>query len=234
MQITYTLLPGLHGLATLLEPLMKQLGDVKVECIEYPTDIPQSYDSLSSWLSNNVDWTKPRVLVAESFSGPLALRAAEAFPESIQSVVLAASFCNSPTTPNLALLPLRPLLMLKPTRTAIRHFLLGPDSSDDEVNSLRKIVAAIPSRILSQRVRSILKLQAEDCPSIKQTPMLILQAQDDNMIPWETQNQLRMQYPHATTHWLDSPHLILQNNPAESCTFIKQFISQHSNLPTYA
>lgn len=234
MQITYTLLPGLHGLATLFEPLINELGDVMIECVEYPTDIPQSYDSLSDWLTNNIDWSQPRVLVAESFSGPLALRMANKFPEAIQALVLAASFCNSPTTPNLALLPLRPLLMLKPSRAAIRHFLLGPDASNNEVNDLRKTIAEIPARALSQRVRSILKLRHEDCPSINQTPMLILQAQDDNMIPWETQNQLRMQYQHATTHWLDSPHLVLQRHPVESSEFIKQFISQHSTQLTYA
>ena len=229
MQVTYTLLPGLHGDATLFSPLVEELGDVLVECIEYPTSISQSYESLEKWLVEELDWKIPRVIVAECFSGPLALRLAKRFPDSVQSLVLAASFCAPPTNSTLALLPLRPLMMLSPPRRALRHFLIGDEASDKEVKELKKIISKIPSKVLNQRVRAILGLQPSDSPCLRNLPMLILQASDDNMIPWETQNELRMQYDHATTHWLDGPHLILQVASAECASIIKDFVEQSTH-----
>lgn len=229
MQPIHTLLPGLHGTAALYDPLVQLLDSHPVECISYPEDIPQSYEKLSEWLISHVDWSKPRVLIAESFSGPLALLLASKFPHSVQALVLAASFCASPSNPNLALLPLRPLMMLRPPKAAIRHFLIGPTASNEKTKRLQSIVSSIPSKVLSQRVRSILSLEPADCPNLHDTPMLILQASDDNMIPWETQNQLCMHYPHATTHWLNSPHLILQECTLECHTLIAHFIATSLN-----
>ena len=233
MQVTHTLLPGLHGNKALFPPLLEELGDVLTECVEYPTTISQSYESLEKWMSEQIDWQIPRIIIAESFSGPLALRLAKRFPDSVQSLVLAASFCASPTSPNLALLPLRPLLMLSPPRRTLRHFLIGDEASEQQATELKKIVSKIPSKVLSQRIRAILSLQTSDSPCLKDLPLLILQAADDNMIPWETQNQLRMRYDHATTHWLDGPHLILQSASAECASLIIEFAEQASQQPSY-
>lgn len=226
MQLTYTLLPGLHGTSNLFTPLIEALGDVPTELITYPVEISQSYDSLLEWLLKNIDWSIPRALVAESFSGPLALRVAEQQTDSVRALTLAASFCASPTNPGLALLPLRPLMLLRPTKRALRHFLIGEDVSEREVEELRKVVRSIPSKTLSQRIRAILSLEEDQCPNLKNIPIQILQAQNDTMIPWEAQNQLRMQYGHATTHWLDAPHLILQTLPRECAALIKEFSTQ--------
>lgn len=232
MQVTYTLLPGLHGTPELFQPIAKRLEqDYPVECVSYPQELPQTYEQLTDWLINTIDWNKPRILVAESFSGPLALNMAAEFPYSVEGVVLAASFCASPSTPSLALLPLRPLMMMRPPKAAIRHFLLDEDTSANEVSALQKTVADIPSRVLSERIRSILSLEASDCPSLNNTPMLILQASNDNMVPWATQNQLCMHYEHAVTHWIESPHLLLQTCPKECHALISHFTSNQLNLP---
>ncbi|MFC5049854.1 alpha/beta fold hydrolase [Rubritalea spongiae] len=226
MQLTYTFFPGLHGTSALFTPLVEALGDVPIELINYPTDISQSYDSLLDWTSKNIDWTIPRSLVAESFSGPLALRIAELQSHSVRALTLAASFCASPTNPSLALLPLRPLMLLRPTKGALRHFLIGEEASEQEVEELRNTVRSIPAKILSQRIRAILSLEENQCPKLENLPIQILQAQNDTMIHWEAQNQLRMQYEHATTHWLDAPHLILQTHPRECAILIKEFSTQ--------
>ena len=234
MQVTYTLLPGLHGNASLFSSLTKELDVPAIEYVEYPTDIPQTYDDLEEFLIDRLDWQKPRVLIAENFSGPLAMRLANRLPTSIHSLVLAATFCTSPTSPQLALLPLRSLLMLSPPKRALRHFLVGEDASDSILAELKQTITEIPTKILSQRVRAILSLEEADCPDVGKTPTLILQASYDNMIPWERQNQLRTRYAHATTHWVDAPHLLLQHAPKECAAVIKEFSEQHIYQLHYA
>lgn len=222
---TYTFLPGMHGDASLFPPLAEYFHDESVELVEYPQNISQDYKSLEKWLSEHLDWSQPRVLIAESFSGPLALQIAAKFPQSVKAIVLAASFCAAPTNPSLALLPLRPLMMLRPPCSTIRHFLCGDSLDDAKVKALQKTVINIPAKVLSQRVRTMLTLEAADCPSLPHIPMLILQAQYDNIISWDAQNQLSTHYEHATVHWLETPHLILQTAPAECHSFIREFLS---------
>jgi hypothetical protein len=117
-------------------------------------------------------------------------------------------------------------MLLRPTKRALRHFLIGDEASESAVEELRKIVRSIPSKVLSQRIRAILSLEELECPNLKGVPLQILQAQNDTMIPWEAQNQLRMHYEKATTHWLDTPHLILQSAPKECANLITEFSTQ--------
>jgi pimeloyl-[acyl-carrier protein] methyl ester esterase len=227
MSITYTLLPGMHGSSHLFTPLVEALGEVKIELVSYPNHIPQSYKSLEEWLSNSLDWTIPRSIIAESFSGPLALTLTDKFPESVKALTLAASFCAPPTNPNLALLPLRPLFMIRPPKLAIQQFLTGPNISESQLRDIQKVIANVPSKTISQRIRSVLELDQSTFPKLLDTPIQILNAQDDAIIAWDIQNQLCIHYPHATTHWLDAPHLMLQLLPAECANLIKEFTTQH-------
>lgn len=223
---TAILLPGLHGSDKLYSELITQLGiKDSAQSICYPEDIAQSYSSLYQWLTIHVDFTSPKIIIAESFSTPLALRLAANFPDTVRAVICAGGFCSSPISTAFALLPLRPLFMLKPPLMAIQHFLLGEEASEDSVKALQAILHGVPSHIISQRIRSVLALNAADTANIGNTPALLLQAQDDNIIPWETQNQLENHLPSAEVHWLDSPHLLFQTHPKKSAKIIQTFLA---------
>lgn len=239
-------LPGLHGTAELFNELVEQLKlqakiktsssevSFQTTLINYPQDLKQSYKKLFKWLSSHLalDQTTestnsvgPKtVIIAESFSTPLALKLADQFPQQISAVVIAAGFCASPAYPGFALLPLRPLFMLAPPRAAVRHFLIGPESSVELVNKVRSVIKNVSAKCLSQRMRSILTLEEEQTPTIPKTPVLLLQAEHDAVIPWEIQNQLEQHLPHAETHWIDSPHLIMQAQPETCAKHITEFL----------
>lgn len=220
-----TFLPGLHGNSELYHPLASRLKD-PAEFVNYPEKGEQSYQALADFLASSLDWSLPRVLIAESFSGPLALQMAARFTHSVSAVVIAASFCASPSPASLALLPLRPLFMLRPPAATIRHFLTGSSIPDQLTQTVRQTISSLPALTLSRRVRSVLSLEEQHCPSLTNTPILILQAKHDNLIPWQFQNQLEQHYPHARVHWLESPHLIFQRAPKQCCAKIKQFLNQ--------
>ncbi|MFK7910793.1 MAG: alpha/beta fold hydrolase [Akkermansiaceae bacterium] len=227
----WTFLPGLHGTDELYEKLRANLpAEQACEWVNLPAKGKQDYSYLSKWLDEELDNLEgtQRVLIAESFSGPLATRLASLRPEEVSAVVLASSFCDAPLNPGIALLPLRPLFMVKPPRKALQHFLIGEESNDDEVQELRKIMRSISSSTLSRRVRAILELETEDSPQLKGLPMLILQAKDDNLIPWEAQQRLEARYPEARVHWIDSPHMILQKHPAVCIENIIDFVENFS------
>ncbi len=223
----WTFLPGLHGTADLFDPIQKALPpDTDAEFIQLPTSGKQDYTTLTQYVDHELPRGRKRLLIAESFSGPLAIRLAAIRPDEVVGVILAASFCDAPMNPGIAMLPLRPLFMVKPPRATLKHFLIGDDASEAEVAQLRAAIRTIPSSTLAKRVRTILNLEEEDNPPLPQIPMLILQAQSDNLVPWEAQSHLISSYPKATVHWIESPHLLLQREPAQCVAHIQGFLDQ--------
>lgn len=227
-------LPGLHGTAELFDDLTEQLTLLGVSfqptLISYPLDFEQSYENILQWLCSHLELDKKSsdskaIIIAESFSTPLALRLADVFPQQISAVVIGGGFCASPANPGLALLPLRPLLMITPPRSAVRHYLVGAESTSELVDQVRSVIKKVSSNILTQRISSTLTLEEEQTPTIADTPVLLLQAQHDALIPWEIQNQLEQHLPHAQTHWLDSPHLIFQTHPDICASYIVEFLT---------
>ena len=223
----WTFLPGLHGTTGLFTPIKDVIPEgVQAEFIELPTLGKQSYGALTRWLDQNIPRGHNRILIAESFSGPLAIRLAAQRPDEITGIVLAASFCDAPHNPGIAMLPLRPLFMVKPSRAALRHFLIGNDASDVEIAGLRAAIKTIPSGTLAKRVRTILNLEENDNPALPNIPILILQAQSDNLVPWEAQSRLVSSYPKASVHWIESPHLVLQREPHQCIEHIQRFLEE--------
>jgi len=230
------LLPGLHGTDELYADLISHLNkysakkdlQLNLNALNYPLNIKQRYGSLIEWIQQeiNIDSIQsPIVIIAESFSAPMALRIANNHPDKIKAVVIAAGFCASPVNMAFALLPLRPLFIMSPPRAALKHFLLEENTSKEKVNKLRIIMNSIPAKILAQRLRAVLTLEEANLPIISDTPLLLLQAQHDALLPWDIQNQLESHLPHGETHWVDSPHLLLQSRPKIAAKQILKFIS---------
>jgi len=223
----WTFLPGLHGTEELYQSLRDRLPEgVVAEFVNLPSKGKQDYQTLADHLDRELPKTSngsKRLFIAESFSGPLAIRLAAMRREEIAGIVLAACFCEAPLNPGIALLPLRPLFMVKPPRKALRHFLIGNDAGEAEVAGFQEVVQSIPSATLSKRIRTILELTEDDNPDVPNIPILILQANNDNLVPWEAQSKLEANYPEATIHWIESPHLIFQRCPGECIQHIVDF-----------
>lgn len=225
--IIWTFLPGLHGTADLFDGVKDLMPTGRqVEYIELPQTGKQDYKSLSSKISESWQTGQKRLLIAESFSGPLAIRLAALDSEDVIGVVLVSSFCDAPINPGFAMLPLRPLFMVKPSRATVKHFLIGDDASSAETTQLLDAIGNIPSSTLAKRVRTVLNLEERDNPSLRQVPMLILQAHNDNLVPWEAQSRLIASYPHADVHWIESPHLMLQRKPGQCLQLIDEFLAE--------
>src|SRR5262249_52151039 len=91
------LLPGMDGTGILLEPLLELLpADLVAKVVSYPANEPCGYEGLLKIVRAALPEDGPFILLGESFSGPLAIIAADARPRGLQGVVLCASFVRSP------------------------------------------------------------------------------------------------------------------------------------------
>lgn len=90
----YLMLPGMDGVLQLDGELSRCLPDV--DCVSYDSRRPQGYDELEALVRERLVGSEPVTVVAESFSGPIAMRLAANPPPSLKAVVLVATFVRSP------------------------------------------------------------------------------------------------------------------------------------------
>src|SRR5712672_862384 len=91
------LLPGMDGTGKLFRGLLEVVsGNWPHRVVTYPTDRVMEYGEILELVERELAGEREMVLVAESYSGPIALRFAAAHPGRVAAVVLCASFVCSP------------------------------------------------------------------------------------------------------------------------------------------
>jgi pimeloyl-ACP methyl ester carboxylesterase len=222
---TLVMLPGLDGTGELFEPALQlDWGGLRAVAVPLPTNGPQDYESLAQRLAPALP-DGDLVLLAESFSTPLAMRLASQLGDRVKAVVLIAGFCASPQASSLGWLPLRPLFAVSPPAFFLKQFLTGESPPAALLSALTRVIGRVPGAILAERVRVVLALREADCPDLGQRPLLLLQAQQDRVIPWAAQSQLERHFPEATCVWLNGPHLLLQTRTQECRNAVIRFLT---------
>jgi pimeloyl-ACP methyl ester carboxylesterase len=225
--LTTVVLPGLDGSARLLAPFLKAAdGRLALRPIAYPPDEAIGYDALEAWLRPQLPASEPFGLVAESFSGPLALRIAARPPPNLVGLALSTTFHRRPIGALLSVLsPLAPLLLRLPlTRAAVRLLLAGDEAPIDLVDAVRAAVAAVPSRTLIARASEALRVDATPDLRAARVPILLLAGRHDRLLRGSIIRDIRWQAPRTTIHLFDAPHLVLQLRAHQAMQEIASFL----------
>ena len=219
------MLPGLDGTGLVFEPLLKHLhASIDPVVVRYPGDRPMSFQEHIDYARARLPEEKPFVLLAESFSGPVALQLLADPRANLVGVIFVATFARypKPFLLDLArLLPQGPLLKLFATNLFCRFFCLG--SADREAVALfQKALASVDLAVLSQR----LQILAELPPPPKTTfsgPCLYLQAGHDHLVPERAATRLQHHLPQIQQEQIPGPHIILLARPEAGASAISNF-----------
>jgi pimeloyl-[acyl-carrier protein] methyl ester esterase len=228
------LLPGLDGTGRLFDPLLKILpADFTASVVSWPTDRSLSYSQLEPQVREALPTDKPFAIVAESFSGPLAVMIAASPPHNLQALILSASFINNPLPP--ALRWLRPLVspvwfQVKPSRHLIRHFLLGHDCPDEVVDLVIEAIRSVPPETLAFRIRQVTGVNVGQELQRCGVPLLYLPGRRDRLVSQRSWKEISRLKPEAKCVEIDAPHLILQRKPAEAFIAIYGFLRNLQSL----
>ena len=91
------LLPGLDGTGNLFEQFASRLPEeFSATIISYPTNEKLNYAQLEILVRNQLPQTELYALIAESFSGAIAVSIATEAPQNLTALVLCASFVSNP------------------------------------------------------------------------------------------------------------------------------------------
>ncbi|PLY04386.1 MAG: alpha/beta hydrolase [Desulfuromonas sp.] len=211
------LLPGLDGTGLLFAPLLAALpSGCAAEVISYPTDKPLSFAEHVAHVKKRLPTSTPFTLLAESFSGPIAIDilAAGGFP--VDKAIFVATFAASPRPGLLRLLNTLPLERLFgwniPDRL-IRHFCLGHEAAPDRVKEFRAAVRSVTPAVLARRLQILTNIDCRAKLHQIETPCLYLQAASDKLVPEQAAKDFATRLTGSTVRTIPGPHLLLQAKP---------------------
>ncbi|MBW2523997.1 MAG: alpha/beta hydrolase [Deltaproteobacteria bacterium] len=225
--LSFILLPGLDGTGRLFESFRAVLARAQrtFSIVRLPAQPPGDYRQLADRLGAQLDLTGA-VLVAESFSGPLALElAANHGAGSLAGVVLVASFVRSPVPRSLRWLPWRAIFSVAPPTWAIRRYLVGNAAPATLVAEVRRAVATVEASVLAQRVQLVLTTDVTEQLTKSATDVLYLQATRDRIVRQRCVDAITRARADVAVVPIEAPHLLLQTRPQEAWAAIERWLS---------
>lgn len=229
--LTLILLPGMDGTGELFADFVKQLpGWIESRVVSYPRDRKLSYDQLLLTVESVVPAAEPFVVLAESFSAPLAVRfAAKDLNRRLEALILCAGFVSPPKRRALSLIirALAPVLFASGLPESIcRHFLVGNSAPQSIVDKVRATVSCVSSGVLAHRLRSVLSCQAKHELRSVSVPLLYIAGTEDRLVTKSSFNEVRQVKPGTQVAMIDAPHLVLQTKPREAVDVLVSFLKE--------
>ncbi|MDC8013750.1 alpha/beta fold hydrolase [Tahibacter soli] len=223
---TFVLLPGLHGTDDLYADLAHALAPQgRSIAIAYPTDRPLGYPDLVAQVLAAWPTDGDVVLVAESFSGPVALMLAAQRPRGLRAVVLSATFARNPSP------WLRPLRFVLPF--ASKHWMptavaaalmLGESATREWAATIARILDRVSDTALRARATAAFDVDVRGLIPTIDVPLLYLRARHDRLIAARHGDDIVARARDGRLVDIDSPHLIFQIAPREAAAAIDDFL----------
>lgn len=222
---TLVLLPGLDGSGDFFDPLCRQLPPQwRTHVVPYPGDQPLSYSELARVVLAALPGDGPFLLVAESFSGPVAIQVAATSPAGLMGVVLCATFARNPRP---ILRPLLGLTRLAPVRAApmglLSRCLLGAAADASWAERIRQAMDKCSVAVLRARAREVLLVDVRSLLADIRVPVLYLQATKDWVVPAVALIEMQRVLPGIQVARIDGPHFLLQAKPGSCAEQIAMF-----------
>ena len=227
-KLKLVLLPGLDGTGKLFKGLVEALsGSFETQVVSYPTNEITSYAQLAERLRSLFVDSEAVVLIAESYSSPLAIQLAARNPPNLKGVVLCAGFVTGPAGAliRFASLLIAPLLFRIPFPSRVARFwLLGREADTVLVESVQAAIASVNPRVLAFRVRDVLACDVRAELGQVGVPLLYIQATRDCLVRSRSFEEIRRISPQAEKAEIVGPHLILQQEPRSAAEIIGAFV----------
>ena len=223
------LLPGLDGTGNLFANFVSALTpNLDTRIVRYPTDRLLSYADLFSFVVDAVPQTQPFVLLAESFSTPLAVRLAATNPASLKGLVICAGFIRNPVRGWLRHMKtlVHPFLFrIPPPRFVIEHFLIGAHAPRELRDDVRRTLRSVSPEVVALRVQAVMACDASEPLVRVRVPTLYLQAEQDRLVRKSSFQEIQKLKPDTVLISIAAPHFVLQREPRKAADLIAHFLA---------
>jgi pimeloyl-[acyl-carrier protein] methyl ester esterase len=222
------LLPGMDGTGELFTDFINALSEeFETVPVRYPADQFLPYSKLAGLVRKACPVTEPFVLLAESFSTPLAIQFAAANPTNLAALVLCDGFASSPVLGWRRFLGplLAPMMFRIPLPGfAARVWLLGPGAPASLFKAVRAAISSVKPDVLAARVREVIRCEVRAELEQITVPILYVQAKQDRLVSAKCLKDIQSINPKVSVARLDGPHLLLQREPQRSAYVVSRFL----------
>lgn len=228
--VNFVLLPGMEGAGELLAHFGNALPKgSQILTIRFPGDQQSSFTYLTPRVQSKCSNLDNFILLAESFSTPIAIHLAASSPANLKGLILCAGFAESPLhgwRHSLAGF-LAPWLCRFPLPEWVtRSHLLDPAAPAHLVKEVRDAVASVRPGVLEARIRAVLACDVRADLARITAPILHLQAKQDRLLKPECLDLILRHNPRVSAAAIDGPHLLLQRQPQAAVEAILAFIER--------
>ncbi|WP_298355964.1 alpha/beta hydrolase [uncultured Litoreibacter sp.] len=216
------LLPGLDGTGALHDDFCRALG-LDCEVLRYPKNMVR-YDDLCRHVAEHLP-TDPFVIIAESFSGPLAIQIAASRPAKLRAIVFVASFAQAPrpapafAAKALQWMPMKSRLACQMMQPAV----MGRWANRKFTTTLWAALKTVPAKTLAARLDQVLRVDETATFGAIDVPMLYLRATSDRLVPKAAARPFKASG--ASVQNIDGPHFLLQAQPDAAAAAIRSFVT---------
>ena len=221
---TLILLPGLDGTGDLFASFVASLRGPETRVISYPCDQALSYSALEELVRENLPRDQEYVLLAESFSGPIAISIAASAPAHLKGLILCGSFASNPLPllgPLSTLFGYLPAVRVPATWTA--PWLYEGRETPELRRAHADAMAKVSREAVHSRVSAVLAVDHRPLLARIKAPMLYLRATADRLIPEAAGREIVNLRPDVECAEVDAPHFMLQTEPAACARVVEKF-----------
>lgn len=218
------LLPGLDGTRRLFKPFIDALNcKSDLSIIELPSGENQSYDFITQCVREKLPPNEPFILLAESFSGPIAYRLLQDEVKNIITVIFVATFLKRPTFLIKLAAKLVAGFMLKRTFVStlvVKALMTGFDSTQETLQMFWDTAEQVGIRTLKLRLEAISTLPR---PTQRiSRPCYYIQAENDFLVPRNNFLEFKKHFENIKLYRINGPHLLLQTRANECARVIEE------------
>jgi pimeloyl-[acyl-carrier protein] methyl ester esterase len=219
------LLPGLDGTGLLFRRLLSALpNELQAKVVSYPNQA-LDLEQLAAHVLRQLPAQRV-VLLAESFSGLVALTLLANAAARIRAVIFVGAFAEPPRPFLLRLAPLASQAggwVRSIPSFFLRRYCLGPEANAEQLNELRQAIGAVAPDVLAQRLALIAKRHSFG-PLSSGVPAYYLKASTDKLVPASCATWFEQRFKPCGIEELRGPHFLLQANPRDSAAVIARVL----------
>jgi pimeloyl-[acyl-carrier protein] methyl ester esterase len=224
------LLPGLDGTGQLFAGFLAALPDTFIAtAVAYPTNDFLSYTELRPFVAEAVPRSDPFVLLAESYSTPVALAYATSNPPNLAAVIISTGFVFKPVGgwSQLAKAIAQPwFFRMNAPSWVLECALIGRGAPPALIQKLHQVLQLVSPAVLSGRVNEALNCDARSDLARITVPLLYLQAAHDRMLSESCAREMKRIRPETSFALVDGPHLLLQREPQRVADIVSAFVQE--------
>lgn len=218
------LLPGMDGTGELLTEFATALApELIAKVVSYPKDTALDYQALTALVAEALPREGSFVLIAESFSGPIAIELAARKPEGLIGLVLCASFARAPRSRLLRIFDAlqRILPAGKLPIIPVMHWLMGRWSTREWTRRVRDAVRSVDPETMRARLRAAAEVDVTARIADIDCPLMYLRGSHDRLVGDAGWRGIRDLSRNAVCIEIEGPHFLLQAKPAECAAALK-------------